>query len=90
MKNYMSVWANISIHGNKTVVEVYSEGVKFRGTEMDYAMMATNPNFFDQAHTVNSADYTIRVETGTNESVRLEKAWRYIFSNGCKGMKSPF
>jgi hypothetical protein len=89
MKNGMGdVWTNIEIHGNKTVVELHSEGVKFKGTELDYAMKATNPNFFDQQHTYGYADYSLRVNT--RESTRVVKAWQYIFANGCKGMKSPF
>jgi hypothetical protein len=88
MKDKISVWTNVNIHGTTTVVETYSEGMKFMGTEMDYAMMAKNPNFFDRSRTDNSVDYTIRVET--NETDRLVRAWQYIFAHGCKGMKSPF
>jgi hypothetical protein len=87
MKNRMGdVWTNVEIHGKKKVVSGHTE-IPFKGTELDYAMKASKPDFFD-SKTFSYADHSIRIST--RESSRLVKAWQYIFANGCKGRTSPF
>ena len=88
VKNGMDeTWTNVGIHGNKTVVDLYSEGATFRGTELDYRLKAANPRLF-QPSSHSHADFILRVNT--REPARLVKAWQYIFANGCKGTRSPF
>jgi hypothetical protein len=66
---------NVVLHGDDIVV--------------DHGVVLTDPT--DQSaktHRVNRKEYRLILKT--DELDRMKRAWRYIYSHGCVGKKSPF
>jgi hypothetical protein len=87
MKNNLTIWTEVFLHGKTKVVDVFSAPLKYSGTEIEKMIKAETPRVY-QPHTDSYADYDFRVFT--SEIDRLKRAWEYIYANGCKGMTSPF
>ena len=66
---------NVDLHGDDIVVE--------------HGVVSTDPT--DQSaktHRENRKEYHLILKT--DELDRMKRAWRYIYSHGCTGKKSPF
>jgi hypothetical protein len=80
------VWTEVELHGKQKVTDIANTPVQ------EPAQLTKELNdYYREVYEANStsyADHTIQIDT--HESVRLRKAWQYVFANGCKGMTSPF
>ena len=66
---------NVDLHGDDIVVE--------------HGVVSTNPtDQFAKTHRENRKEYHLILRT--DELDRMKRAWRYIYSHGCFGKKSPF
>jgi hypothetical protein len=62
MKNNLTVWTEVFLHGKTKVVDVYSAGLKYSGTEIEKTIKAETPRVY-QPHIDSYADYGFRVFT---------------------------
>jgi hypothetical protein len=66
---------NVVLHGDDIVVE--------------HGVVSTDPNGQSaKMHRENRKEYHLILKT--DELDRMKRAWRYIYSHGCVGKKSPF
>ena len=66
---------NVDLHGDDIVVE--------------HGVVSTDPtDQFAKTHRENRKEYHLILKT--DELDRMKRAWRYIYSHGCSGQKSPF
>ncbi|WP_315759697.1 hypothetical protein [Bradyrhizobium sp. SZCCHNRI2007] len=85
-----NVWTTVDIHGRGKVVDHYAPPLTYTGSEFDKALIAADPDYFSSrtAQITTGSDFTFTVRT--TESTRLARAWKFIYANGCKGIRSPF
>ena len=80
------VWTTIEMHGKQKVADISTVSVQ-EPAELSKELRDYYREVYD-ANSTSYADYTLQIDT--HESVRLIKAWQYIYANGCKGITSPF
>ena len=81
-------FVTVALHGRKTVYEVTTQVTEDSIDKgLAEAIKKRNPTFFTRRYH-NSKQHTLTLKT--DEFDRVERAWRYIYTNGCSGAKSPF
>jgi hypothetical protein len=81
------VW--VELHGKQRVADIANVGVQAvqEPPELTKELNA----YYREVYDANSTSYTdYKLQIDTDESARVMKAWKYIYTNGCKGMTSPF
>ena len=90
-------WLTAELHGHETVYETI-ERPEPPPRESDYPakfveeLKRSDPNFFNQKAkpAVRKTSKQASVRLATSETDRINRAWQYIYANGCVGTKSPF
>jgi hypothetical protein len=85
-ENVAGKWIEVALHGETTVYE-------YTGT---YTIDPNNPVVTAEQQKVlqemekpeSSSSFVIKIYSGERD--RLMRAWKYIYSHGCKGKKSSF
>jgi len=94
MRSQVAEWIEMSLNGAKPVVEeadIYNRKDFDPGFEEAIRKGGENvAAFLAEQHNSFKSSYNYVLTLYTPEADRLVRAWKYIYSHGCTGQRSPF